>query len=137
MQSQDAWMVEKIVTYRETCNAAIDNVRSEDVRLRQRSTSGPWIALGLGVMLAVLLTYLIYANVLFPPAPPSSPEHSMRVLDDSSSRLGTWRAQQAPSSPESSQPSKKTSAQNRTPYALLGGQGPAAPPTYNRDTSTP
>lgn len=130
-------MVEKIVTYRETCNAEIDNVRSEDVRLRQHSTSGPWIALGLGVMLAVLLTYLIYANVLFPPAPLSSPEHSMRLLDDPSSWRGTWRAQQVPSSTEPPQANKKSSAQNRTPYALLGGQGPASPPTYTRETSTP
>jgi hypothetical protein len=137
MRYQDAWVVEKTVMYRETCNAEIDNVRSEDVRLRQHSTSDPWIVLGLGVMLAVLLTYLIYANVLFPPAPPSSPEHSMRVLDDPSSWRGTLRAQEAHPSPEPPPPSKKASAQNRTPYALLGGQGPASPPSYSRDTSTP
>jgi hypothetical protein len=130
-------MVEKTVTYRETCNAEIDHIRSDNVRLRQYSTSGPWIALGLAVMLAVLLTYLLYANVLFPPAPPSSPEHSMHVLDDPSSWPGTWRAQQVSSSTEPPPTNKKSSAQTRTPYALLGGQGPASPPAYSRDTSTP
>ncbi len=129
-------MVEKIVTYRERCNAEIDHVRSEDVRL-QHSTSHPWIALGLGVMLAVLLAYLLYANVLFPPAPPSSPEHSMRVLDDPSSWRGTWRTQQVPTFTEPAPTHKKSSAQNRTPHALLGGQGPASPPVYFRDPGTP
>jgi len=125
------------VMYREMWNVTKDGLQPENIRLQQHSASGPWLALGLGTILAVLLMYLLYANVLFPPAPPASLEHSMRVLNDAPSLGIAWRAPQPSSATAPAPPSKKAAAQLRTPHALLGGQGPASPPRYTRDLSPP
>jgi hypothetical protein len=123
--------------YRESSTLELDALRSDDVKLQQHSVFGPWIVLGLCAMSAVMLIYLIYANVLFPPAPPTSLEHSLRIMDVPPSARSTQRTPPSLVTSEPAPASKKAQAQNRTPYALLGGQGPAAPPQYTRETGTP
>ncbi len=71
-------MLEDAVTSREMCDANLDDHYRRDFVLKQPSTMGPWVALGLGVTLLAFLAYLGYVNLLLPPLASGSPEHFFR-----------------------------------------------------------
>ena len=60
-------VLEDTVTSWETCDANADDQYRRDFVLKQPSTVGPWVALGLGVTLIAFLGYLVYVNLLLPP----------------------------------------------------------------------
>ena len=58
----------------EMCDANLDDYYRRDFVLKQPSTVGPWVALGLGVTLVAFLGYLVYVNVLLSLPAAGSPE---------------------------------------------------------------
>jgi hypothetical protein len=117
------------VTSWETCDANPDDQYRRDFVLKQPSTVGPWVALGLGMTLIAFLGYLVYMNLLLPPPALLSPEqalHPEAALTSSTSRLK--RAIQP--SPERRKPAITVVPQGRAPNALFGGQGPALLPEH-------
>ena len=115
--------------YRERCNTDLYEEHLRDIVLRRHSAIGPWLVMGLGVMLVLFLSYLVYSNVLRPSQVAPSPERSLRMitdtapattvtaLDDSSFSLHpSWR------------PAATSVPQSRATNALVGGEGPALLP---------
>jgi len=117
------------VTSWETCDTNPDDQYRRDFVLKQPSTVGPWVALGLGVTLTAFLGYLVYVNLLLPPPLPIAPEYARRpeaALTSPMSRLR--RAIQRPV--ERRKPAITMVPQGQAPNALLGGQGPALLPEH-------
>ena len=119
-------VLEDVVTSWETCDANSDDQYRRDFVLKQPSTVGPWVALGLGVTLIAFLGYLVYVNLLLPP-PPLSPETTRRPEAAlTSPTSGLKRALRH--TPEWRKPTLTVVPQGRAPNALFGGQGPALLP---------
>jgi len=111
----------------ETCDANLEDHYRRDFVLKQPSTVGPWVALGLGVTLAVFLGYLVYVNLLLPLPTSGSPELLLRPEVAFTARLSrSKRTAQRPL--ERHRPVATLVPQGRAVNALLGGQGPALPP---------
>ncbi len=109
----------------EMCDANLDEQYRRDFVLKQPSTVGPWVALGLGVTLVAFLGYLVYVNLIFPSAS-GSPEHFLRPEAAFASRVShSQRTAQRPS--EKHRLAVTMVPQGRAANALLGGQGPALP----------
>ena len=121
--------MEDVVTSWETYDANLDDQYRRDFVLKQPSTVGPWVALGLGVTLLAFLGYLVYVNLLLPPSPPVSLERSLRPEAELSSPVSRSK-RTAQRSLERHQPAITVVPQGRAPNALLGGQGPALPPEH-------
>ncbi len=113
----------------ETCDANLDDYYRRDFVLKQPSTVGPWVALGLGVTLVAFLGYLVYVNLLLPPPASGSPEHFLRSEMAFTSRVSRSK-RIAPRPLERRQPAVTVVPQGRAANALLGGQGPALPPEH-------
>src|SRR5206468_7373819 len=71
-------VVEDAVPSRETYDTNLDEQSHRDFVLKQPSTVGPWVALGLGVTLLAFLGSLVYMNLLLPPSASVSPERALR-----------------------------------------------------------
>lgn len=113
----------------ETCDANLDDQYRRDFVLKQPSTVGPWVALGLGVTLVAFLSYLVYVNVLLPLPAAGAPEHLLRPEVAFTSRVS--RLQRTTQRPlDRHKPALTLVPQGRAANALLGGQGPALPPEY-------
>jgi hypothetical protein len=126
---EDSCGVEDTVTDRETCDANLDDHYRRNFVLKQPSTVGPRMALGLGVALVAFVGYLVYVNVLLPPSAAGSPEHLLSPEGVFTSPLPhSKRTAQRP--PGGRQPAVTVVLQGRAANALLGGQGPALPPEY-------
>ena len=120
----------------ETSDTHLDEQYQRDFVLKQPSTVGPWIALGLGVTLLAFLGSLVYMNLLLPPSVSVSAEHPLRpeaefVSSGSSPKHTNQR------SLERHKPALTVVPQGRAPNALLGGQGPALPPDHGVQETHP
>jgi len=120
----------------ETSDTHLDEQYQRDFVLKQPSTVGPWIALGLGVTLLAFLGSLVYMNLLLPPSVSVSAEHPLRpeaefVSSGSSPKHTNQR------SLERHKPALTVVPQGRAPNALLGGQGPALPPEHGVQETHP
>jgi hypothetical protein len=114
------------VTYREQFDANVYEERYHDVALQQHSALGLWVVLSLGATLIVVVSYLIYVNLLAPSTSALSVERSLHILVTSTparihslptpSRLTHVKRQGKPMT---------IIPQSRAANALLGGQGPA------------
>jgi hypothetical protein len=62
------------VTYRENYDNDPYEERYANIGLRRQPSLGPWLVMGLGIILMCFLAYLVYSNVLTPPVVLSSPE---------------------------------------------------------------
>ena len=120
----------------ETSDPNLDEQYQRDFVLKQPSTVGPWIALGLGVTLLAFLSSLIYINLLLPPSASVSPE---RVLRPETEFVlpGSYLKRTSQRSLRRHKPAITVIPQGRAPHALLGGQGPALPPEHGVQTGTP
>src|SRR2546428_2916263 len=128
--------LEDAVTSREMCDANLDDHYRRDFVLKQPSTMGPWVALGLGVTLLAFLAYLGYVNLLLPPLASGSPEHFFRPEVAFTSRVA--RAPRTTQRPlERRQPAVTVVPQGRAANTLLGGQGPALPPEHALTLAAP
>ena len=111
----------------DTYDPQVEEQYQRDFVLKQPSIVGPWVVLGLGVILAIFVTYLVYVNMLLPPSVVVFSErigHSDTTVDSTavrSKRLGRR-------SGEYRKAAVTVIPQGRAPNALLGGQGPALPP---------
>ena len=122
-------MLEDAVTSREMCDANLDDHYRRDFVLKQPSTVGPWVALGLGVTVLAFLAYLVYVNLLLPPLTSGSPEYFVRPeVAFTAPATGAPRTTQRPL--ERRQPVVTVVPQGRVANTLLGGQGPALPPEH-------
>lgn len=129
-------VLEDVVTFWETYDANLDDQYRRDFVLKQPSTVGPWVALGLGVTLLAFLGYLVYVNLLLPPFLPISFERSLRPEAEwTSPTSSSKRALQR--SLERRKLASTVVPQGRAPNALLGGQGPALPPEPVMPSGTP
>jgi hypothetical protein len=129
-------VVEDAVPSWETSDTNLDEQYQRDFVLKQPSTVGPWVALGLGVALLAFLGSLVYMNLLLPPSSSVSLERALRpeaefVSPGSHSRRTSQR------SLERRKPAITVVPQGRAPNALLGGQGPALPPERGVQVGTP
>ena len=112
--------------YRETGNTALCEESIRDIVLSRRSVLGPWLVMGLGVILALLLSYLVYANLLTPAVPSPSPERSLRLLTKSAPTAPPPQFERVYPRPSFIWGPAVTSVpQSRAADALLGGDGPA------------
>lgn len=110
-------------------DANLDDQYRRDFVLKQPSTVGPWVALGLGVTLVAFLGYLVYVNVLLPLPAAGSPEYRLRPEVAFTARVArSKRTTQRPL--ERPKPVATLVPQGRAANALLGGQGPALPPEH-------
>src|SRR5215470_13708054 len=71
-------VLEDAVPSWETYDTNLDEQYRRNFVLKQPSTVGPWVALGLGVALLAFLGSLVYVNLLLPPSASVSPERSLR-----------------------------------------------------------
>ncbi len=71
-------VVEDAVPSWETSDTNLDEQSHRDFVLKQPSTVGPWVALGLGITLLAFLGSLVYMNLLLPPSVSVSPERALR-----------------------------------------------------------
>lgn len=98
-----------------------------DFVLKQPSTVGPWVALGLGVTLVAFIGYLVYVNLLLPSPVHGWAERVAHFDTGTSSMLVASKR-----SPQRAAERRKSAVtvlpQGRAPNALLGGRGPALPP---------
>jgi hypothetical protein len=115
------------VTYREIYDNDPYEGRYANIGLKRQPSLGPWLVMGLGIILMCFLAYLVYSNVLMPPVVFSSPERSLRMI--AASTL-TTTALPAPRQqhPQPLGITGRAVPQSRAANALLGGQGPASPP---------
>jgi len=111
------------MTYREICDIDPYEERYANIGLKRRTSLGPWLVMGLGIILMCFLAYLVYSNVLMPPGALSSPERSLRTIT-ASTALPDPRQQH----PQPLGVTGRAVSQRRAANALLGGQGPASPP---------
>ena len=120
-------VVEDAVPSWETYDTNLDEQYHRDFVLKQPSTVGPWVALGLGITLLAFLGSLIYMNFLLPPATPVSPERTLRPAA-AFTAPGTPSKRTSQHALERRKPAMTVVPQGRAPHAFLGGQGPALPP---------
>ena len=115
--------------YRERYNTDLYEEHLRDIDLRRHSAIGPWLVMGLGVMLALFLSYLVYSNVLRPSQVVPSPERSLRMITDIAPAT-TVTASDDPSFSlrPSWRPDVTSVPQSRATNALVGGEGPALLP---------
>ena len=120
-------VLEDAVPSWETSDTNLDEQYHRDFVLKQPSTVGPWVALGLGVTLLAFLGSLVYINLLVPPSASVLPE---RVLRPGAEFVlpGSYPKRISQRSLERRKPAITVVPQGRAPNALLGGQGPALPP---------
>jgi hypothetical protein len=114
------------VIYRERYEADPYEERYRNIVIRQQSPYGHWFVLGLGTTLALFIAYLIYSNVLSPPATLHSPERSLWVI---AKPAGSFSPEmQAFEEDSILKPGAAVTIvpHSRATNALLGGQGPAA-----------
>ena len=112
---------------RETYDTNLDERYRRDFVLKQPSTVGPWVALGLGITLLAFLGSLVYMNFLLPPSAPVSPEHTLRP-EAESAVPGSPFNRTSQRAREQRKPAMTVVPQGRAPHAFLGGQGPALSP---------
>ena len=129
-------MVEDIVPSWEMYDTNLDEQYRRDFVLKQPSTLGPWIALGLGITLLAFLGSLVYMSLLFPPSVSVSPERTLHpeaafISPGSHPKRTSQRAL------ERRKPAITVVPQGQAPNALLGGQGPALPPEPGMQVGTP
>jgi hypothetical protein len=120
-------VMENAVPSWETYDPNLDEQYQRDFILKQPSTVGPWIALGLGVTLLAFLGSLVYMNFLLPPSASVSPERALHfkavfVSPGSHPRRTSQRSLVRRT------PAITVVSQGRAPNALLGGESPALPP---------
>jgi hypothetical protein len=119
----------------EAYDTNLDERYHRDFVLKQPSTVGPWVALGLAVTLLAFLGSLLYVNFLLPPSASGSLERSLRLeAEFTSPGLHPKRISQR--SLERRKPAITVVPQGRAPNALLGGQGPALPPEHGVPAGT-
>jgi len=129
-------VVEDAVPSWETYDPNLDEQYHRDFVLKQPSTVGPWVALGLGVALLAFLGSLVYMNLFLPPAASFSPERTLRPeAEFVSPRAYPKRASQR--SLDRRKPATTVVPQGRAPNALLGGQGPALSPERGMQVGAP
>ena len=117
------------MTSREMPDAHLDDHYRRDFVLKQPSTMGPWVTLGLGVMVLAFLAYLVYVNLLLPPLTSGSSEHFLRP--EAALTSPTTHAPRTAQHPlERRQPGLMVMPRGRIANTLLGGQGPALPPEH-------
>ena len=120
----------------ETSDTNLDDQYHRDFVLKQPSTVGPWVALGLGVALLAFLGSLVYMNLLLPPSASVSLERTLRPeAEFVSPRSYAKRTSQR--SLDRRKPAITVVPQGRAPNALLGGQGPALPLELGVQAGTP
>jgi hypothetical protein len=115
------------VTYRENYDNDPYEERYANIGLRRQPSLGPWLVMGLGIILMCFLAYLVYSNVLMPPVVLSSPERSLRMLTASTATT-TALPDPRQQHPQPLGVTGRAVPQSRAANALLGGQGPASPP---------
>jgi hypothetical protein len=114
------------VTSWEMGDANLDDHCRRDFVLKQPSTVGPWMALGLGMALVAFLGYLVYVNLLLPPYASGSAEYVLRPEGAFTAHIS--RAKRIAQRPLGRRQSTITVVpQGRAANALVGGQGPALP----------
>ena len=116
------------VTYRERCEINPYEERYDNIALKRQTAFGPWLVMGLGIILVLFLAYLVYSNLLVPPAALSSPERSLRIIAESATAMAMTLPE--PLNQQHLQQlgvAGRTVPQSRAANALLGGQGPASP----------
>ena len=114
----------------------LDEQSHRDFVLKQPSTVGPWVALGLAVTLLVFLGSLVYMNLLLPASSSVLPEHALRPEAEFVSP-GSPPKRTSQRSLERRKPAITAVSQGRAPNALLGGQGPALPPEHGVQAGPP
>lgn len=119
----------------ETSNTHLDEQYHRDFVLKQPSTVGPWVVLGLGVTLLAFLISLVSINLLLPPSASVSPERALRPEAEFASP-GSHPKRTSQRSLEWRKPALTVISQGRAPNALLGGQGPALPPERGMQADT-
>jgi hypothetical protein len=107
-------VLENAVPSWETYDPNLDEQYHRDFVLKQPSTVGPWVALGLGITLLAFLGSLVYMNLLRPRAAFVSPGS----LPQRTSQRSLVRRK----------PAITVVSQGRALNALLGGEGPALLP---------
>ena len=120
----------------ETYDTNLDEPYHRDFVLKQPSTVGPWVALGLGVTLLAFLGSLVYMKLLLPPSISVSPERALRPEAEFVSP-GSHPERTSQRSLERRKPAITVVPQGWAPNALLGGQGPALPPERGAQAGTP
>jgi hypothetical protein len=111
----------------ETYDPNLDEQYHRDFVLKQPSTMGPWVALGLGITLLAFLGSLVYMNLLLPPSAPVSSERALRPRAAFVSP-GSHPKRTNQRSLVRRKPAITAIFQGRALNALLGGAGPALPP---------
>ena len=127
MGSHGPPVLENAVPSWEAYDPNLDEQYHRDFVLKQPSTVGPWVALGLGVTLLVFLGSLVYMNLLLPPSASVSPERALRFKAAFVSP-GSYPRRASQRSLVRRKPAITVVSQGRAPNALLGGEGPALPP---------
>jgi hypothetical protein len=120
-------VMENAVPSWETYDPNLDEQYQRDFILKQPSTVGPWIALGLGVTLLAFLGSLVYMNFLLPPSASVSPERALHFKAVFVSP-GSHPQRTSQRSLVRRTPAITVVSQGRAPNALLGGESPALPP---------
>lgn len=129
-------VLEEAVPSWETYNTNLDEQSQRDFVLKQPSTVGPWVTLGLGITLLAFLGSLVYMNLLRPPSASVSPERALRPEADLASP-GSHPKRTSQRSLGRHKPAITIVPQGRAPHALLGGRGPALPPEHGVQAGTP
>jgi hypothetical protein len=122
-------VVEDTVPSWDTYDPHLDEQYRRDFVLKQPSTVGPWVALGLGITLLAFLGSLVYMNFLLPPSAPVSPERALRP-EAAFAAPGAYATRTSQRAQERRKPAMTAVPQGRAPNAFLGGQGPALPLEY-------
>lgn len=121
---------------REMCDTNLDEQARRNFVLKQPSTAGPWIALGLGISVLAFVASLLYLNLTRPPLLAHAAERTLRP--ESETVVPVVRPKRvAQRTLERRRPAVTTVPQGRAPNALLGGHGPALPPEYSPRATTP
>ena len=113
------------MTYREKSDTDLYGEHIRDIVLERHSALGPWLVMGLLTVLTLFLCYLIYSNVLRPTTVASSPERSLRMMNE-----GALTTTSTPDPSTSAlvppwTPVATSVPQSRATHALVGGEGPA------------
>jgi hypothetical protein len=117
------------VTYREIRDMDPYEERYANIGLKRQTSLGPWLVMGLGIVLMCFLAYLVYSNVLMPPVALLSPERSLRMITVSTATT-TSLPNPRQQHPQPLGVTGRGASQSRAANALLGRQGPASPPEF-------
>jgi hypothetical protein len=117
------------VNYREKGHTDLYEEHLRDIVLRRHSAFGPWLVMGLGVVLTCFLSYLVYNNLVLYSAGTPSPERSLRMMTESAPATTVLVPSHISPPPLRARAITVTSVpQSRATHALLGGEGPALLP---------